>query len=362
MHGARAFTVKALLFGFMAACSPHAAVEDQSANVTAPNPSATTQHYVYFASDRERISEKWFLESKNIVGAQLKYAWRELEDPQDVYHVDVIEKDLEVLAAAQKKLFVQIQDASFSKSHNVPDYLRTDPKYHGGDTIQYSNETDEVPHGFMARRWDPAVQERFHLLLKALGAKLNGRIAGINLSESAIQVTSGTKQDVMHPTDPGVVPFNADTYLDGIKGNIDALKAAFTSSDSTNTNSVTLQYANFMPEAPDDNGAHSHLAALIAHADEIGVGVGGPDTKVGNRNQISYPMIAKEAGKIPTGLAVQDGNCSIINKNTGKQVTVPEVKAFGEAMGLTYMFWGLEEPFLDQIVGILEGVPPEQAP
>ena len=36
----------------------------------------------------------------------------------------------------------------------------------------------------MARRWDPAVQERLHKLFAALGKEFDGRIAGINLAET----------------------------------------------------------------------------------------------------------------------------------------------------------------------------------
>ena len=41
------------------------------------------QHFIYFGRDRENIQTKKFLETKNIVGAHLKYAWKELERGKD---------------------------------------------------------------------------------------------------------------------------------------------------------------------------------------------------------------------------------------------------------------------------------------
>ena len=37
------------------------------------------QHFVYFELDRDRIAEESFLKTDAMVGAQLKYTWRELE-------------------------------------------------------------------------------------------------------------------------------------------------------------------------------------------------------------------------------------------------------------------------------------------
>lgn len=38
----------------------------------------------------------------------------------------------------------------------------------------------------MARRWNPAVQERFHRLLFALGHEFDGKVEGVNLPETAV--------------------------------------------------------------------------------------------------------------------------------------------------------------------------------
>ncbi len=40
---------------------------------------AAPQSFVYFGLDRERIGEETFLSNPGVVGAQLRYTWKELE-------------------------------------------------------------------------------------------------------------------------------------------------------------------------------------------------------------------------------------------------------------------------------------------
>src|SRR5580765_3167291 len=153
-------------------------------------------HYVFFNRDRERISDAAFLETKALEGAQLKYTWRELERGKDGYDFSAIEHDLTFLTSKGKKLFIQLQDASFDpKIVNVPRYLLDDARYHGGADKQYNIKDDEeehaVPEGWVARRWDPAVWERFHRLLSALGKEFDGKIERIKLAETAVSFVEG---------------------------------------------------------------------------------------------------------------------------------------------------------------------------
>src|SRR2546423_5645718 len=148
-------------------------------------------HYVFFNRDREKISDAAFLNTEAFEGAQLKYTWRELEPEKDGYDFSAVRRDLKFLRANNKKLFIQLQDSSFDpKIVNVPRYLLDEPRYHGGADKQYrienDDETQAVPEGWVARRWDPAVQERFHRLLSALGKECDGRIEGINFAETAV--------------------------------------------------------------------------------------------------------------------------------------------------------------------------------
>lgn len=128
------------------------------------------EHYVFFNMERERIHEATFLNTKAFAGAQLKYTWRELEPKPNAYDFSSIRKDLGFLRSKRKKLFIQLQDVTFSPSYIcIPKYLLEDSRYHGGADKQYSMDSDNeelaVAQGWVARRWDPAVRERYHKLL-----------------------------------------------------------------------------------------------------------------------------------------------------------------------------------------------------
>ena len=131
-----------------------------------------TNHFIFFGLDRERIHDTSFLNNDKIIGAQLKYMWRELEPTENQYNLELIQNDLDFLTSKGKRLFIQLQDVTFDTTLRkpVPEYLTTDKQYHGGVNIQYeTNENDEITGvgGYVARRWDKLVAERFNKLLKA---------------------------------------------------------------------------------------------------------------------------------------------------------------------------------------------------
>jgi hypothetical protein len=298
---------------------------------------AGPHHYVFFNRERERISEPSFLETKSIEGAQLKYTWRELEPRKDAYDCTDIHHDLEFLTAHGKKLFIQIQDASFDAAIvPVPKYLIDDPQYHGGTAHQYNiahdDEEHATPAGWVARRWDPAVRERFAKLLTALGKEFDGKIEGINLPETAVDFGETGR---LFPKD-----FTRKNYRDAIVANMTALKSAF-------PKSVTMQYANFMPEEKDDT-ANAYLRSVYERAVELKVGVGGPDLLPDRAWQMrnSYPLLREFAGRVPSGIAVQDGNYEQKNPKTQKQVTIRELVTFAtDYLRIGYIFWCTQEPY-----------------
>lgn len=286
------------------------------------------KHFIFFGRDREEIHQPAFYDNPHIAGAQIKYSWRQLEQGKDGYEFKEIEEDLEFLRSKGKKLFIQIQDATFSKeNHAVPQYLITDTTYHGGEVRQCG---ELACHGYVARRWDPMVAERFHKLLQKLGEQFDGRIEGINLPETSIDVS----EDQL----PG--DFREEAYLAAIKSNMKTLRDCFKTS-------VPLLYANFMP------GGQKELKVLYDYARDIKMGMGGPDIKVNKPFQManSYPLIREASGYIVTGVAVQDGNYDEINRKTGKKVTVPEILDFAENyLKLDYIFWCTEEPYYSKEV------------
>jgi hypothetical protein len=244
----------------------------------------------------------------------------------------LIREDLAFLNAHGKKLWIQYQDVTFNPNRiNVPKYLLDDPKYNGGADKQYQikgdDEAQAVHEGWMARRFDPAVQERLHKLYAALGKEFDGRVVGINDAETSSGFGWTGK---LFPKG-----YSKEIYRDAIITNMKALKRAF-------PKSIAMVYANFMP------GGRPYLEAVYKAARESNVAVGGPDLMPFRPFQRanSYPLIRESAGKIPTGLAVQDGNYGDVNSETGKRATIAELLKFGaDELKLDYIFWCTEEPY-----------------
>ena len=299
----------------------------------------TVRHYVFVGQDREKIkADSGFLETKAIEGAQVAYSWRQLEPQKDQYDFSVIREDLAFLASKGKRLFVQLQDVTFSESRiNVPRYLLNEAQYNGGADKQYQVKANDEEHavheGWMARRWDPAVQERFHKMLFALGKEFDGRIEGINFAE-----TSGGFGISGRLFPKG---FSFEIYRDAIITNMKALRQAF-------PKSVVIQYANFMPGEWRPEEDKGYLRAVYKAARELKVGVGGPDLLPYRPGQLgsSYPLIREVAGRVPVGIAVQDGNYDDQDPKTGKRITIPELLKFAtEYLKVDYIFWCTQEPY-----------------
>ena len=301
------------------------------------------QNFIFFGLDRDRIHETTFLESKGVVGVQLKYTWKELEPERDRYELASLRADLDFLAAHGKKLFVQLQDATFDEKFVcVPDYLRKDPAFHGGVAHKYNitrdDESTATSDGWVARRWDPAVRARFVKLLEVLGKEFDGRIEGINLPETSVDFGESGK---LHPEG-----FTYEGYVDGVKEIMSAARKAF-------PRSAVIQYANFMPGEWLPWTDHGYLKAVYAHANAIGAGVGGPDLlpyRKGQQNH-SYPLIAARGPNVVAGVAVQDGNLDDRDSATGSQVTVDELFRYArDPLRLDYIFWGTQEPYYSRDV------------
>ncbi len=294
------------------------------------------KHFVFFSRDRELIHDSSFYSNPGITGAQITYAWKWLEPEKEIYDFSEIEEDLKFLDSKGKKLFIQIQDVTFNNRRILtPNYMLNDSTYHGGSSPQYweNDEGKLVKGGWVARRWDPVVASQYRKLLIALAKHFDGRIAGINMPETAIDVANANG---INPTG-----FTNSIYIEEIKKNMLVLKTHF-------KKSVPILYANFLPGNLIEN-----LKKLYDYALEIEHGMGGPDIKVYRKGQMenSYPLIRQIAGKVPTGVAVQYGNYSIKNPQTGKQVTVPEILDFAQNyLMLDYVFWYNEEPYYSEKV------------
>jgi hypothetical protein len=301
-------------------------------------------HYIFLGRERERLPSLtacWKLPA--VDGAQIAYPWRLLEPEKDAYDFRALKEDIATLRTYQKHLFLQLQDVTFSAEwRGIPRYLQQDPRYHGGANQQYDytqgQEDKAVVAGWVARRWDPAVQERLHRLFQALGKAFDGQITGINLAETSVEFGDSGR---LFP--PNFTPL---VYRDAIIANMSALKRAF-------PRSATLQYANFMPGEWLPDSDKGHLRAVYQAAKRLRVGVGGPDLLPYKPEQMqhSYPLIHSVASTVLVGVAVQDGNFAHIHPNTKKRVTLAEMLTFArEYLQADYLFWGTEEPYFSKQV------------
>jgi hypothetical protein len=304
-------------------------------------------NYVFFRRDHARIADTAFLHNATIVGAQLTYTWRELEPTPDHYAFEAIRLHLEFLTQRNKRLFLQLQDVSFSETEVTPDYLRSDSSYHGGIARKYEVGADGVAHfgGLVARRWDPAVRARFARLLTALAREFDGRLEGIVLAETAIGFEDPARQP------PG---FSADTYAAGMRAILTAARGAF-------RRSCVIIYANFMPGESLPANDHGFLRGVHAHAATIGAGVGGPDVLPYRPFQRSHSLalIEQRPAGVVAAMAVQDGNLADRNRSTGQRITVADLYTFAVTrLRLNYLFWGTEEPcFTADVLPFLRALP-----
>jgi len=304
-------------------------------DATCPVKKDSIQHFVYFANDRELIKDHPLLSHSMFKGAQIMYSWRELEPEKGKYDFSILKQDYKYLKKYSKKLFIQLQDATFDPKYKaVPDYLLT-TEYDGGAVLQYND--DEKPEGWVAKRWNKKVRERFELLLRALGKEFDGKIEGINLQETAIGVSSKTDTSFSEPA-----------YIHGLKENMLALKKWFPIS-------ITMIYANFMPGEWLPGNDKGYLHSIYQYGEKIGVGLGGPDLMVKKKGQLNHALAMMHEGNytVPLGIAVQDGNyigeTGDIDEATNKKPhdnIVPLLHAFAkDFLKIKYMFWVNQEPY-----------------
>ncbi|WP_139262705.1 hypothetical protein [Chryseobacterium polytrichastri] len=293
----------------------------------------TPQNYIYTSSGDLQKIEK-LITRKDIGGVQIVYNWRSLETAKDVYDFSRIEKDLDYLTKLNRKLFIQLQDRFFEpKARYVPDYVLNEKEYAGGLVPQFDNpgENKPVGNGWIAQQWNPAVQQRFQKLIGELAKKFDGKIQGINLPETAIDIDM--KRDK--------TGFSCDKYFQAELDNLKFARNAF-------KKSYVLQYVNFFPCEWDND--HKYMSRLFEFAKENNVGVGGPDI-VPNKNaqmKNSYPFFNKYKGNLSlVAMAVQEPTLTYKNPKTKKPFTKEEFVEYAESyLGVNIIFWSVESPWL----------------
>jgi hypothetical protein len=289
------------------------------------------QLFLFLGGDEASSYEKK-LKKTCVRGAQIIYSWKQLEPKKGMYDFSKIEKDLIFLGKIHEKLFIQLQDRSFEPNiFNVPDYIRDDEIYHGGVAMQYDypGEGKPITSGWVARVWDPAVRERFNLLVQKLATEFDGRIYGINLPETAVDF------DMNNPPQG----FTPDNYFYAELKNIRTLRKAF-------HKSIVVQYVNFFPG--EWNNDHQYMSRLFSYSMNNHIGLGGPDVAPYRAAQMknSYPFFYKFKIGMFTSMAIQEPDYTYINPKTGEPYKFSEFYNFTKNyLGAALLFWNIQEPF-----------------
>jgi hypothetical protein len=296
--------------------------------------SAAPANFLYTGNGDLAAAEA-ILKRPDIDGAQVVYNWKALEPLKGQYDFADIERDLALTDSLGKKLFIQIQDRFFSpEARNVPGYLLSEPAYGGGLVPQVDNpgEGKAPGYGWVAMQWVPAVRARYQSLLKALAERFDGKVYGVNLPETSI--------DMNEKDSPG---FTCDVYFNAELENLGYAREVF-------TRSRVVQYINFWPCEWEND--HQYMSRAFAFAGERGIGLGGPDIVPYRKGQMknSYPFFNRYKGKLSfVGMAVQEPTLTYTNPKTHKPFTRDEFVAFAtDYLGVDAVFWSVETPWLKQ--------------
>ena len=283
---------------------------------------------------------QYILTQPMISGSQVLYTWKELEPKEGVYNFKRIQADLKYLSSIHKKLIIQLQDRSFHpKIINVPQYILNNPKYHGGIAKQIDFAGDSrknANEGWVARTWDPAVAARFHLLLKVLADKFDGKIYAINLPETAIDVATGKHAPL---------GFTPEKYFISVINNMHILRQRF-------KKSLVIQYVNFFPgECLPWQNKH-FMSRIFAYAKKYHIGLGGPDIVPYRKIQMynSYKYFHQYKGQLAAvAMAVQSGDYLYTNPKTKKKYTTKDFVGFAiNYLSVDDLLWIVNEPFFSK--------------
>ena len=301
--------------------------------VSAPSVAAQPLNFIY-SGDADEATLMRLLQRPDVDGFQQIYSWRQLEPREGVYDFSEIEDDLGRTQALGKQVYIQLQDRFFSnEARRLPDYILNDPVYDGGLVPQMDGNGEELAfqQGWAPVQWNDALRARFQALLTALAQKFDGRVAGINLPETAIDID-------MENDETG---FSCDGYFEAELDNIRHANAVFTDSN-------VVQYVNFWPcEWNNDQG---YMERLFETAAAEGIGLGGPDIAPYRKGQMknAYPFFHEYSDRLPvvamairnrrsnTGMRRRASPIHVANSSISRKTISASISSSGHRMRLGF--------------------------
>lgn len=303
-----------------------------SALIQIVNADKTLQNFLFIGGNSNNLQHyETKIKAKNIDGVQIVYSWKMLEPSKDHYDFSMIKSNLNYLNSQHKKLFIQIQDRFFTpQAKNIPLYLQTESVYHGGIAPQLDVPGMNKPlvSGWVAMQWNSAVQARYQKLIQELAKRFDGKIYGINLPETAIDI-----EDKSNTSN-----FSCDKYFDAEVNNILTTRRAFKQSN-------VVQYVNFFP--CEWNNDRNYMNRMFNLAKQYNIGLGGPDVIPYKKSHMenSYQYFAKNKQQLElVTMAVQAPDYTYINPHTHQKFTHTEFTNFArDYLGANIIFWDVQE-------------------
>ncbi|WP_338049167.1 hypothetical protein [Photorhabdus australis] len=177
------------------------------------------------------------------------------------------------------------------------------------------------------------MRKRYQNLLSTLAKEFDGRITGINLLETAIDI------DIKHDK----TGFSCNHYFAAELDNIKFARQVF-------KKSYVVQYVNFWP--CEWNNDHQYMSRLFNFALKNKIGLGSPDIVPYKPAQMknAYPFFNRYKGKLDlVAMAVQEPTLTYTNPKTQKPFTQEEFSDFVENyLGASIIFWSTTTPWLKQ--------------
>jgi hypothetical protein len=282
-------------------------------------------HYLALPLRDEATIQKTLSEIKalpQVKGLILRYEWAQLEKGKGVYDFSRLDRDLGLVQAAGKRLWIMVGTKVFhAGGRAVPDYLRT-AEYEGGAYKILIGARDAIGskerYGENAALHNAKVRDRLIALGTAMGAHLNkhNALEGITFNETAM----GQMLVPLSNTQKA-------TYFEHLAQVDAATQRAF-------PNTVVMQFINF---------PKPYMPGLITGMVNGNVALGGPDIFLHDRdlNANIYPLYDHAKGKVAVGPSVQPENfATTVQHGEYNPPKISDLYNFGRYnLGANYMFW-----------------------